>query len=251
MGVAMKVEILFGEAGAREAARRQAVTVVIDALRASATVTTALALGAREVIAVSSVEEARRYLGRCGHRVAGERNSIKIPGFDYGNSPTELRRRPREVVGYTLVLTTSNGTRIVGIAREGAVAILLGTTLNAKAVARAALELSQALGDRDVALLAAGEEEVHAEEDYVGARSIARYLHRLGADVRSADLWEEIPEAIFANTPSGQQLHALGYAEDVLFCARCDLYPVVPWLERGRFVMYRQGGGAPRKSAEF
>lgn len=245
----MKVEILFGEAGAREAARRQAITVVIDALRASATVTTALALGAREVIAVSSVEEARRYLGRSGHRVAGERDSAKIPEFDYGNSPTELRQRQREVVGYTLVLTTSNGTRIVGIAREGAVAILLGTTLNAKAVARAAFELSQALGDRDIVLLAAGEAETHAEEDYVGARSIARYLHQLGADVRPADLWEESPEAIFLSTPSGRQLHGLGYAEDVLFCARCNLYPVVPWLDRGRFVQYKPGNGTPGRAA--
>ncbi|MCZ7571502.1 MAG: DNA-3-methyladenine glycosylase [Ardenticatenaceae bacterium] len=241
MDISMKVEILFGEQGARDATRRQAVTVVIDALRASATVTTALALGAREVIPVSSVEEARCYLGRRGHRVAGERNSARIPDFDYGNSPTELCRRRREVVGRTLVLTTSNGTRIVNVARDGAVALLLGTTLNAGAVARAAFELSQTLDDREIVLLAAGEEEIHAEEDYVGARTIARHLCHLGATVQPADLCEETPEAIFANTPSGRHLHALGYAEDVLFCARCDLYPVVPWFDSGRFVLYKPG----------
>lgn len=92
----MKVEILCGAEGAREAAGRRAVTVVIDALRASATVTTALALGAREVLTLPSVEEARTYLGRLGYRVAGERHGAKIADFDYsagGRRKGRARRR--------------------------------------------------------------------------------------------------------------------------------------------------------------
>ncbi|HYN89545.1 MAG TPA: 2-phosphosulfolactate phosphatase [Ardenticatenaceae bacterium] len=239
----MRVEILFGAQGAREAARRRAVTIVIDALRASATATTALALGAREIIPVPSVEEARYYLGRHGYRVAGERQGVKIPEFHHGNSPTELHRRQPELAGQILVLTTTNGTRIVNIAREGAATVLLGTTLNAEAVACAAVEVSRGLADRLIVLLAAGEDEAHAEEDYVGARKIAHHLFRLGAEVDPTNLREEDAEAVFVETPSGRELHALGYADDVVFCARCDLYPVVPWLDNGRFVVYelRQG----------
>lgn len=234
----MNVEILFGEAGAREAARRHAVAVVIDALRASATATTALAIGAREVIPVFTVEEAAAFVGRAGHAVAGERHGVKCPGFDFGNSPTEMQQRERDLRDKALVLTTSNGTRIVNAAR-GAATILLGTTINAAAVARAAFECAAALGGREIVLLAAGEYEQYAEEDYVGARAIARHLCRLGATVHPAHLCDEQPEAIFAATPSGRELEELGYFDDVLFCARSDVFHVVPHLREDRFVPYQ------------
>ena len=126
----MKVEIVEFEMGARQAAQRRAVTVVVDALRASATATTALALGADAVLPVRTVEAARRYVGRTGFRVAGERDAITCEGFDFGNSPTELRHRQSQLLGQTLVLTTSNGTRMVSAASDGAAAVLLGTTVN-------------------------------------------------------------------------------------------------------------------------
>jgi 2-phosphosulfolactate phosphatase len=234
----MNVEILFGESGAREAARRQAVVVVIDALRASATATTALALGASEVIPVFTVEEAQNYVGRPGHAVAGERHGIKCPGFDFGNSPSEMRRRQQDLLGKALVLTTSNGTRVVNAA-QGAAIIFLGTTINAEAVARAAFEVARQLGNHNIVLLAAGEYEQHAEEDYVGARTIARYLHQLGARVQPDCLTEDQAEVIFVESPSGKELEGLGYFEDVLFCARSDIYHVVPFLHNHRFVAYQ------------
>nr|NIO67979.1 2-phosphosulfolactate phosphatase family protein [Anaerolineae bacterium] len=109
----MKVFLKVGVPSAREAAARGDVVVVIDALRASVTITSALVVGAVKVIPVLTVAEARAYLDREGYLVAGERGGVQIEGFHFGNSPTELWRQAAEVRGKTLVLTTSSGTRCV------------------------------------------------------------------------------------------------------------------------------------------
>ncbi len=247
----VKVDILFGEAGAEEAARREAVTVVIDALRASATITTALAVGAQKVVPVGTPEEARAYLGRPGHFVAGERRGMKLPGFHFGNSPTELVRHGHLLRGGVLVLTTTNGTRVVRAARAGNTVILAGTTLNAGAVARAALEMARREG-RDIVLVAAGEDEAHAEEDFAGARCIAGHLERLQNTPVACEPCPADLASLFAETPSAQELFELGYRDDVFFCARRDVYEVVPWLKNGGFVAYgtHQAAPIPRRRAE-
>lgn len=234
MGFQVTVEILFSEAGAQEAARRRAVTVVVDALRASATTITALASGAAGVLPVLTVEDARAYVGRPFHRVAGERQGAKCPGFDYGNSPSELRRQATSLAGMTLVLSTSNGTRMVLAAQQGATAILMGTTLNARAVAQAAWDLAQQQ-QREIVLVAAGEYGEHAEEDMCAARLIGAQLQQLGAQGAPIHA-TECPYELFRATPSADELRELGYEEDIDFCAQQDLYEIVPILQADRFV---------------
>ncbi|MBA3530856.1 MAG: 2-phosphosulfolactate phosphatase [Ardenticatenales bacterium] len=234
----MNVELLFADEGAREAARRQAVTVIVDALRASATTITALAVGAAGVLPVLTVEEATTYVGRPQHRVAGERQGEKCPGFDHGNSPTELRRMASSLTGTTLVLSTSNGTKMVNTAREGAAAVLMGTTLNARAVARAAWQIAMER-QRDIVLVAAGEYGEHAEEDACAARCIAAHLHALGVSCPSSALREETPLTVFLATPSADELRGLGYDEDIDFCAQQDVYDLVPILHEDRFVRFQ------------
>lgn len=236
MGFTMNVNIVFGEDGARDATRRDAVVVVIDALRASATAATALALGARKVIPAGTIEEARSYRGRSRYVIAGERNGVKIPDFDFGNSPTELRHHQHLIAGKTLVLTTSNGTRVVRAA-DGARVILMGTTINARATAQAAFEFARE-HERDIALVATGENGKHAEEDFVGARQIARALSRLGANVVPADCKDEDALAVFLRTHSAHVLFELGYDADVHYCARSNVYAVAPWLTNGGFIGY-------------
>ncbi|MDQ4077014.1 MAG: 2-phosphosulfolactate phosphatase [Chloroflexota bacterium] len=234
----MKVDILFAEEGAREAARRGAVTIIVDALRASATTITALSLGASGVLPVPTVEEARHYVGRPHHRVAGERHGAKCVGFDHGNSPTELQQTRAALVGHTLVLSTSNGTKMVSSARDGAAAVLMGTTLNAKAVAQAAFQLSIEL-EREIVLVAAGEYGEHAEEDACAARYIAGHLHTLGATCSSDALVEECALTIFRATPSADELRGLGYEADIDFCAQYDIFDIAPILLGTRFVPFR------------
>ena len=119
-----------GERGARKAAREGAAIVVVDAFRASTTIVILVRKGAR-VILVASIEEAVAYTG-ADYRI-GERGSAKVWGFDFGNSPTEIEAAERPP-GATVVLSTTNGTRIIAAARS-AVEILAGAFVNARAVA--------------------------------------------------------------------------------------------------------------------
>src|SRR5262245_57387196 len=88
------------------------VVVVIDVLRATTTITTALAAGARRVIPCLDVADARAAAanspeGECV--LGGERQGLRIEGFDLGNSPNEYT--PASVGGKTLVFSTTNGTK--------------------------------------------------------------------------------------------------------------------------------------------
>ncbi len=240
MGVQkMKVEILHFEAGATEAARLQAVVIVVDALRASCTATTALHAGAAAVLPVLTVEEAAEYVGKEGYRVAGERHGKKCDGFDFGNSPNELLAHKNTLAGQTLVLSTSNGTRVLNAAKTGATALFMGTTINARAVARAAHERAKATG-KDVVIIAAGEYDQHAEEDACGARCIAAHLYALGTSCPQDYLRDETSADIFHATYSAEELRDLGYAADIDFCAQRDIFEAVPVVQGNRLVNYYQ-----------
>src|ERR671921_2088551 len=126
----MNATYAAGERGARAAAREGAAVVVVDAFRASTTISVLVSKGAR-VVPVASIEEAASYAG-ADYRI-GERGSAKVHGFDFGNSPTEIEATELKK-GATVVLSTTNGTRIVDAA-GGAPAILAGTFVNAHAVA--------------------------------------------------------------------------------------------------------------------
>lgn len=238
MALQIAVEILQFEAGAREAAQRGVVTIVVDALRASATATTALHAGASAVLPVLSVEVAETYCGQPGYRVAGERHGIMCDGFDFGNSPNELLHRRAEMTGQTLVLSTSNGTRVLNAAAQGAAALFMGTTVNARAVAHAAYQQAVIQGN-DIVIIAAGEYDHYAEEDMVGARCIAAHLAALGASVPADYIRDESATEIFRDTPSAEELIALGYGSDIDFCAQRDIFEEVPVLYEGRLVPYK------------
>jgi 2-phosphosulfolactate phosphatase len=236
----VNVSLKVGVPGAREAAARGDVVAIIDALRASVTITSALIVGAVGVIPVLTVAEARAYLDREGYLVAGERGGIQIEGFHFGNSPTELWRQAAEVRDKVLVLTTSSGTRCVEAAQEGAGVILTGALPNATALAQAAFDLAGDQG-RDVSLIAAGFNGQPTMEDLFAARLIAQRLAVMGAVLAEGE-WGDPPaesEAaeVLKNSPSGQKLRSLGYGEDVAFCAQIDVFEAVPIYRDDGFVV--------------
>src|SRR5688572_19979156 len=129
---------------------RDCVVVVIDILRATSTISTALFNGAKAVIPVDSVEKCIR-LGKSMECItAGERDGQVAEGLQYGNSSFEY---PREFIqGKTLVLTTTNGTRLLHMAlSKGATEIITGSFLNLSAVSDHLSELK-----RNVILACAG-----------------------------------------------------------------------------------------------
>src|SRR6476659_7747979 len=109
------------------------VVVVIDVLRATSTIATALFNGAREIIPVDSVERCIQLGRELDCITAGERDGKVAPGLQYGNSSFEY---PKEFInGKTLVLTTTNGTKLLHMAlSKGATEIITGSFLNLSAV---------------------------------------------------------------------------------------------------------------------
>jgi 2-phosphosulfolactate phosphatase len=214
---------------------RGKVCVAIDVLRASSTVVTALALGAQEVVPAASLRRARSLARRSGYLLCGERGGLPPPHFHLGNSPAQLR--PEVVGGKGLVLTTSNGTRLLASLAE-AKGVLVGCLLNREAVARAALAV-----DGPVALVCAGEGGGRrlALEDVIGAGAILDAALSLEPSLildDSARLarWaflacrDDLAGAL-ANTQHGLYLLSLGLRDDVNFCARLDVWDVVPRME--------------------
>ena len=139
---AVEVHLLADGGGCRWARDAKAVAVVVDALRASATITLLLHRGASEVIVVREVAEAHAYRdAHPGSLLVGERGGLKVDGFDLGNSPTEIQRA--DVRGKAVAFTSTTGAQRM-VACLGASAILVGTTINATAVARQATALARA-----------------------------------------------------------------------------------------------------------
>jgi len=213
------------------------VCVAIDVLRASSTVVAALALGATEVVPRASLNGARAVARRLGYLLCGERGGLPPPGFALGNSPSALRAEA--VAGRGLVLTTTNGTRLLAALR-GARQVLVACLLNRTAAARLALSLGG-----PVALVCAGEDGGRrlALEDVIGAGAVvdaalaldpslvlddgARLAHMAFLQARA-----RLEEALAASE-HGAHLLSLGLGADVAFCARLDIWAVVPRLESG------------------
>ncbi len=136
--------------------------LVVDVLRASTTIITALANGCVAVVPVSDAEEARRRAAATpGALIAGERRGEPLQGFDLGNSPLEFS--PARVGGRTVVFTTSNGTRAL-VAVRAAAAVGVAAFVNASAAAAWAVAQG-----RDVVVACAGERGAVSLEDHVCA----------------------------------------------------------------------------------
>jgi phosphosulfolactate synthase (CoM biosynthesis protein A)/phosphosulfolactate phosphohydrolase-like enzyme len=225
----LEVFLGVGVHGALEARKRGGVVVMIDALRASATMIAALQTGMAAVKLVASAEAC------IGEVTAGERGGRKLPNCRHNNSPTELMRQ--DYAGKTLVLTSTNGAECLLSAAGPDSIVLVGSTINRSAVAGAAARLARKRGV-PITLLMAGRNNQYAAEDALGAGEIARKLS--GARVHG-----ELPssvslEADFRASDSGRNLIALGYADDVRFCAQLDCCDVVPVLRRGLLVPLRR-----------
>ena len=225
------LEIFLGQGvhGALEARERGGVIVMIDALRASSTMIAALEMGMAAVKPVASPEECT------GEVTAGERGGRKLPNCRHNNSPVELMRQ--SYAGKTLVLTSTNGIECLLSAAGPASIVLVGSTINRRAVAGAAGRLARKRGV-PITLLMAGRNNQYAVEDALAAGEIARALPE-------ARVHGELPtaaglEADFSASDSGRNLIALGYADDVRYCAQLDRCKVVPVLMKGQLVPLRR-----------
>jgi len=127
--------------------------IVVDVIRATTSMAVMFDQGAARVLAASSIEQAREGARLApGRLLCGERNVQRIPGFDYGNSPTEFSRL--DLLGRTAVIATSNGTRALHAVAQ-APAVFVGCLLNRVAVCDAAIVAARR-HDAGIAIVCAG-----------------------------------------------------------------------------------------------
>lgn len=201
------------------------VAVVIDVLRASSTIVTALSRGYSRVLCCDGVERAEGL--RAPERIlAGERECRPVPGFDCGNSPGELE--PGE--GRELVLSTTNGTPAILSALAAADEVLVGALLNLDAIVEAVPP------EADVTVVCSGTDGRFALEDaYAAGRLVACLEGRRTDAARGAErIAEAYPSSIepLAESADAAVLRETGQADDIAFCARESVLDVVP---RARF----------------
>jgi 2-phosphosulfolactate phosphatase len=222
------------------------IAVVIDVLRASTTIITALAHGAGRVLPVRTIGEARR-LAVAGGLLGGERGGRPIEGFDLGNSPREYSRD--RIAGRPIVITTTNGTAALQ-ACSAAAEVLVGGVVNRSAVAARARQLA-AVGGCDVHLVCAGTDGEITAEDLLGAGAILDAAARLpegatdrldeSARAALADFRSVVGggqgaatalACVFATSLGGRNLIDIGMEDDLAPSAAIDALSVVPRLDR-------------------
>ncbi|MGI6034201.1 MAG: 2-phosphosulfolactate phosphatase [Limnochordia bacterium] len=211
--------------------------VMFDVLRASSTIVTALAAGARGIVPVVEVDEARAKAKACGPGtlLGGERGAKRIPGFDLGNSPLEYVGQV--VRDRIIVMTTTNGTK--ALARgAGAREILVGCLLNAPSLA----DYLAASPGGDILLICAGVQGRIALEDILGAGCLVSLLERRGMEIEGDGaflaaqvyfMYRDDLAAAMGTFEHGRRLLELGFGEDIAYCAQKGPLAVLPRLEGG------------------
>ena len=194
--------------------------IVVDVVRATSTIAQALSAGYRRVLCVPEIEQARALRAELPDSVVGgERDAVRIEGFDVGASPREFLEPQAE----TLILSTTNGTRTIVTAAERCDEVLVGSLLNLDAVVRAADTRGE-----DVAVICAGYKGAFALDD---AYCAGRLVQALGGDRSDAALAAELIADAYPNALEGINARTYGppgLEEDIAFCARESILEVVP-----------------------
>ncbi|MBO8140561.1 MAG: 2-phosphosulfolactate phosphatase [Firmicutes bacterium] len=225
---------------------------VIDVLRATTTIVTALENGARGVVPVGSPDDARAWRAAGPDVVlGGERGARALAGFDLGNSPLEYG--PERVAGKLVVMTTTNGTAAFERARSvaGGAAVIAACLRNAQAAAQRLRQLAGAQGGGAL-IVCAGTDGRFSAEDAYAAAVVLEAMAREGplelgdgaqAALRMAGTVAS-PRAALRATRHGRKLVQLGFETDVDFCAKVSVSDTVPTLVSG--VLVREGSGPAR-----
>jgi 2-phosphosulfolactate phosphatase len=209
--------------------------VVVDILRATSCMTTALAHGIASIIPVASLEEGLA-LKSDEVYTAGERDGKKVDGFDLGNSPFEYMQE--HLHGKSVAFTTTNGTQAI-VKSLGAREIVIGSFLNLSAVVSHLRESAN-----NILVVCAGWKGKFNLEDTLFAGALVELLAdrvapECDAPLAARSLYKAAKNNMadfLKNSSHVQRLARLGIEKDVVFCLTADIYNVVPVLQNGTLV---------------
>ena len=231
----MRLDVFFTPNQVKPIETAGRLVVIVDVLRASTTVATALGNGAKTVIPVEGADEVinrSKEFARSQILLAGEQKMYPIAGFDIGNSPQAFT--PAMVEGKTILITTTNGTKtLLGV--QNARDIVIASYVNFTAAL--ALMKVAASSKTDIAIICAGEEGGFTLEDAACAGRYVRAIPKR-ADIKTNDAaaasvviekkYGDNIAKVFKESAHGQALESAGFGDDLAAAAEVDSYPVVP-----------------------
>ena len=214
------------------------IVIIIDVLRATSTIATALYNGANSVIPVESVAECIEIGKQTNGITAGERDGHIAEGLEYGNSPFEYP--PSFIKGKTLVLTTTNGTRLLHMAREkGAREIITGSFVNLNAICTHLIKKKVPV----ILACAAWKDKINLEDTlFAGAviNQIQEYFSvNCDASKMAVSLYSEAQSDLYEymkekNASHYQRLAGYGLQKDIQYCLMPDVANVLPVFSEGK-----------------
>ncbi|MDH7462029.1 2-phosphosulfolactate phosphatase [Chitinophagaceae bacterium 26-R-25] len=217
----------------------QSVVVIIDVFRATSTICTALYNGAKAVVPVADVERCKQIGAEIGGITAGERDGKVIPGLQYGNSPAEY---PRDFIeGKTLVLTTTNGTKLLHMALEcGAADVVTGSFPNLSAVCDFLVKQN-----KNVILGCSAWKDRFNLEDTLFAGSVIssvkeHFTIHCDSSLMAENMYElhkNDMENFIQLTTHWHRLAAYGLQKDLQYCVTKDVANVLPLYKEGVLVV--------------
>jgi 2-phosphosulfolactate phosphatase len=223
------IDVVLTADSVTERQARGKLCVVVDVLRATTTIAAALFAGCPAVIPAETPEEARKIARLRGCLLGGERESVKLKGFDFGNSPLEYA--PDKIDGRPIAFTTTNGTRAMR-ACDACETLITASFVNRNAVARF-LKRSK----NDILIVCAGTRGEPSIEDTACAGMLIDSLGESAPPSKEAQeavaIWNRSRSNLAAmmkeDGPHGRSLVELGFERDVDFAAslnKCDVLPV-------------------------
>ncbi len=221
----------------------QATVVIIDVLRATSTIATALHNAAKCIIPVDSVSKCIEISKQIQGITAGERDGKIAEGLEYGNSPFEY---PRDfIAGKTLVLTTTNGTKLLHMALEkGARQVITGSFPNLSAVCDCLMAQHQPV----VLACAAWKDRVNIEDMLFAGAVVNKVKESFDINCDSSQVaettWLAAKEDLYGFMKEKKASHFLrlsnyGLEKDIRYCLTADTAPVLPFYEDGKLILQK------------
>lgn len=232
------IDVFFSVQAFQEEELRGKTAVIIDVLRASSSITTALSNGAKKVIPVADMSDAMKIANTMDQKdflLCGEKNGSKIEGYHLGNSPAEYT--PEVVKGKTLIFNTTNGTKAI---KKASLAnqIYVGTFLNQQSILNALKE-----HDDEVVLVCSGWQGRLSIEDTLFAGSIVHAVSNGNLPDSAKDgakvafgLFEKFGddlEGAISKSDHAKRLAELVPNDDISFCCKVNEFDVLPGMRDG------------------
>jgi 2-phosphosulfolactate phosphatase len=241
------LEVVFTPEEIKDRRLSDKLIVVIDVLRASSTIVTALAYGCRGLVPILSPEQAKEKAQQFKKEevlLGGEREGRKIKGFDLGNSPREYQK---EIVEDRIIIfSTTNGVKTLERVR-GAFRIIIASFLNLQATFNYCSKFQG-----DILLACAGKEGYFSLEDTVCAGMLINSLRDIYSDTCQevdANLTAQVLYKKFGNnilemlrkSQHGRYLESIGLRKDLEFCSQLDIFNIVPIFRDGLISLNEEG----------